>query len=377
MKDIRNFEPLDYLRALWRRRWYALAAFVLVVAATAVYSWRMPDIYRSVSTVRIESTSIPSEYVRPTDRSSPQQQILAIRQSVQSRSFMERLVQEFQLSGYGSGMSFSMDNAIDAIRKSMQITNVSRDTFSIAFSSTDPSLAQRINRRVVETLIQSSSAARKARALEADQFLEDQIRQTEQDLVAAEGKLAEFKRAHLGELPQQSASNLNALNGLHTQLAAVENALQQARDQQKLVSFRAQDQKRLNSLTSSILSSPSLLSSAESESTKKDPKTNSLLKEREATLAALILRYTPSHPDVIRLSREVEELKRQAASANSATGKSPGPTPLESKENPASGTIGSGAAAADAMWEVQSGQLKMEVQTIENQRGRIPVSRGG
>ena len=30
MKDIRNLEPLDYLRIPWRRRWYVLAGFMLV-----------------------------------------------------------------------------------------------------------------------------------------------------------------------------------------------------------------------------------------------------------------------------------------------------------------------------------------------------------
>lgn len=368
MKDLRNLEPLDYLRIPWKRRWYALTGFVVAILATLAYSWQMPDIYKSVSTVQIETTSIARDYVRSPDRSSPQEQIMAIRQFVGSRSFLERLVQEFQLFGYGTNAIFSMATAVAALSNTIRVENVSRDTFSISHSSGDPQLAQTITRRIVETLTQSSSAARKANALEADRFLEEQLRQTEQKLLAQEDKITQFKRAHLGELPEQGAANLNALNGLNTQLTAVENALQQAKDQQKLISFRAQDQKRLNVLTNSILTSPSSALSAETAAKKPASEVNPALKAKLEKLAAMASKYTPNHPDVIQLSREVEELKRQAALENSKAAESQELTALGKPEkNPSLETVGGNASAADAMWEVESAQLKMEAETIKNQ----------
>jgi polysaccharide biosynthesis transport protein len=366
MKDIKSLEPSDYLRIPWRRRWYVLTGFFLVLGGALIYSWSMPDIYRSVARIQIENTSMP--YVRSVSRSSPQEQIKAIRQHVESRSFLERVIQEFQLFGYGSDTSFSSDVAAAKLSNRIEVRNVSRDTFSIAFMSGTPQTAQTINRRIIETLIQAGNAARKANALETDQFIEDQLRQTEQKLKVQEDKITQFKRAHLGALPEQGAANINTLNGLHSQLTAVENALQQARDQQKLIGFRAQDQSRLNALTSSILTSASSASLSETGRNKPSSEINPALKAKEEKLAALTLKYTSKHPDVILLAREVEDLKRQDALKNEFNGDGQEMTALgNSEKDPRSGSLGNEASAAGAMWESESMQLKMEAETIKNQ----------
>jgi len=133
----------------------------------------------------------------------------------------------------------------------------------------------------------------------------------EQDLATHEEKIKQFKTLHLGGLPEQSAANLNALNSLSTQLVSIENSLQQARERQKLLEIRVQQQKRLNLMTQNILIPETPSTDLASNIPPVDPK----LEAKQAELAALIARYTPNHPDVIRLSREVEELKKQHAAA--------------------------------------------------------------
>jgi len=46
---------------------------------------------------------------------------------------------------------------------------------------------------MVETLIQFGNSSRKTRAMETDQFLDEQLRQTGQDLAANEQKIKQFK----------------------------------------------------------------------------------------------------------------------------------------------------------------------------------------
>ena len=107
-------------------------------------------------------------------------------------------------------------------------------------------------------------------------------------------------------------------------------------------------------------------------------RSNPELKAKQEQLAALTIKYTPNHPDVIQLSREVEDLKRQAALESSMTGDGQELTPLgKSEKDPPSEPAGSKASAADAMWEVESAQLKMEAETIKNQISKREKERDG
>ncbi|MBN1567586.1 MAG: hypothetical protein JXA73_07045 [Acidobacteria bacterium] len=359
MKDFKNFSPSDYFSVLWKRKWYALAGFILISGGVAIYSWRTPDVYSSISRIVVIPTIIPQDYVRPSDRSTPEEQIATIQQQVQSRTFLQGIIQDKNLFGYGSDRDFSMDEAINAVSRNIQIIGLSKDTFAISFSATDPHIAQDLTTRIVNDLIRASTSQRKTRALEADQFLDEQLRQTEQELQVHEEKIKQFKLSHLGELPEQNAANMNVLNGLNSQLAAVENALQRARDQEKLISFRLQEQKRLAALT---LNNPTpQIQQDYAAPALEDP----LLKKKQAELAALSLKYTPRHPEVVRLAREVEELKRQSLAESSSAGGTPDFTSLEAESN--EGQAGSSGMVTDALLDMESAEIKIEAQAIQSE----------
>jgi len=84
MKDFKNLNPFDYLRIIWRRRWYALAAFLLVCVLVGVYAWFTP-IFNFGSKDLVESAPISQDYVRSSDRASPEERYPGSQQ-LQSRS---------------------------------------------------------------------------------------------------------------------------------------------------------------------------------------------------------------------------------------------------------------------------------------------------
>ncbi len=310
MKDFKKYSLSDYVRILWRRRWYSLGAMLLVLAGASAYAWLKPSVYRATSRIKVEPVAIPQDYVRPSVRSTPEDQIAAVRSAVQSRSFLQRMIQDFQLFGYGSDVSaFSMENAINAVSRNIEITNVSPDTINIGFSSTDPQLAQSLTRRMVETLIQTNTSSRKSRALETDQFLNEQLRQAQQDLAAQEEKIKQFKATYLGSLPEQSQAVMNALNRMDVQLASAENALENLQERKKMLSAMTQNQSRTASLQQELLFPEGDFLPGTTAAEAPDP----VLASKEAELAALTAKYTPKYPDVVRLSREVEALKQKLA----------------------------------------------------------------
>ena len=311
MKDFRTLHPMDYLRIL-RRRWlYAVLAFLLVAGGIGAYAWRMPNVYKSEATVAVESPPVPQDYVRSSDRATPEERIASIRLQVQSRSFLERMIREVGL-GYDPNPRQSMEALVEAVGQSITVVSTSRSTFRISYYGANPENAQKFVRTIVEKLIQAGNTSRKTRAEETDDFLDSQLRQSEEALLEHEQKIKEFKTRHLGRLPEQSNGNMNALTGLHSQLVSIENALQQARERQKLLDLRSQEQSRLSALTRSI--APAIIL----PEVQNAPPANPKLQAKEAELAALRSKYTPNHPDVARVAREVEELKKQEAADRNA-----------------------------------------------------------
>lgn len=366
MRDFKGLGPADYLKILWWRKLYFIAIFLLVSGGVGVYAWRLPNVYRSETRILVESALLPQDYVRPADRSTPEEQIAAIRERLQSRSLMERVIQDNNLFGYGSGRTFSMDDAVEALRKSIQVINTSRNTFTISFAASDPEFAQSFTKRLADLLIDSNRSSRKTKAVEADAFLDDQLRQTERDLAEQEQKIKEFKTAHLGELPEQSTANMNAVSGLQAQLTAVDNELQHARDQRKLLDFRAQEQKRLSALArNTVPPSPADTRPREVVAA------TAALAAKQAELTALNGKYTPQHPDVVRVSKEVEELKQRLAQALTDAQK-PGNssaelTPLgEGDSKPSATKAATPAINSDTMLEIQEAEIKLEAQTLND-----------
>jgi uncharacterized protein involved in exopolysaccharide biosynthesis len=255
MKDLTKLHPIDYLKILYRRRWYVIAVFLLVSIGAAVYAWRKPDVYRSQARIQVEAAPMPQDYVRPSIRTSPEEQIASIRSAVQSRSLLERMIQDFQLFGYGMGEDFSMEAAVRGVSNNIEITTSSRDTFNVAFHASNPQLAQAFTRRMVETLIQSSTSARRSKAVETDQFLEDQLRRTAEKLAEQEEKIKQFKMAHFGRLPDQFDANMRTLNQLDVALARLENAIGQLHDRRKMAETMARNQQQMMLMTQQLMNS--------------------------------------------------------------------------------------------------------------------------
>lgn len=121
-----------------------------------------------------------------------------------------------------------MDVAVTALKDTMDVKAAPAGTIVVGFRSTKPALARDVTQRLAEEVIRSRSSSREEQATITDQFLDQQLRQAEKDLAVQEDKMKAFKTQYLGALPEQSATNVAALNGLHSQLINNESALQHA-----------------------------------------------------------------------------------------------------------------------------------------------------
>jgi polysaccharide biosynthesis transport protein len=365
MKDLKNLGIVDYLSIVWRRRWYAIIAAVLVASGVSAIVWRLPNLYKSETRVLVESPMVPEDYVRPITRTSPSDRINSISEQIGRRTFLERIVEQFQYGGYRTNPKFLMEDAVRQIRKQIAIEKTSDNTFTLSFTSSDPQISREVTQRLADELIRSSTASRMDKAIATDQFIDGQLREAAQALAAEEEKIKQFKSVHLGELPEQSDSNMNAVTGLNAQLTATENALQQTFQQQKALEYRKEELKRFNQLAKSI---------ENGASDKPDPDSRSIaaleanLAVKRNVLSTLQLKYTSSHPDVISLSREIKDLEQEMAKsiADASGSQAAG----QAAQN--SAIMADGKASQDARaLEFDIASIKNQIEKREKDRAEI------
>jgi polysaccharide chain length determinant protein (PEP-CTERM system associated) len=317
MKDLSHLEVRDYFEILWRRRWYSLIAFVLIVSGVSVYVWLMPDVFKSETRIRVDEPSVSEDYVRPAVRSTPDDRINSIREQLASRSFLERIIEQFPLYGYGTRPDFEMESAVKSARKQIGIEKTSDNTFTISFVSSTPLSAQQVTKQLSEELIRISTSSKKDKVLATNQFIVEQLAKSSDELAAQEEIIKKFKTSHLGELPEQGNANMSALTGLHSQLTATENAIQQAQERQKMLDFKIQERKRLNMLSESLAAAEGAVRTPENKANLPSSVQVELTVKKEL-LAQYLAKYTPNHPDVITLTKDINRLEQQIANQKPA-----------------------------------------------------------
>lgn len=149
--------------------------------------------------------------------------------------------------------------------------------------------------------MEQNASVRVAQSNKTTQFLTEQLNEAKSKLDAQDRLLAEFKAKHLVSMPEREQTNLALLGGMNAQLDATTQAL-----------TRAQQDKSLNE---------TLLTNQEAnwkatQVGQQNPETQDQeLTALQQQLAALLAKYTPQHPDVIKVKAQIEELNRKMAEA--------------------------------------------------------------
>jgi polysaccharide chain length determinant protein (PEP-CTERM system associated) len=332
MKNFQDLTINDYLRIVRRRIWYLIITTVLVSIGSVVYVWRMPSIYKSETTILVSDRLLPEDYIGSLVRQSVMDRIEFARQQVRSRTFVERIAQEFQLVPSGT----NSEQVLNAVISSTDVVVVPPNVFKLGYYSTDPGVAQAVTRRLAERVMQSNDAFRQERVNVADQFLDEQLREAADDLAEAEQKLRDLNQRHFPGVPENVT--MESLGGLQSQLTVAENDLQAALDQRRAYERSLAEQRELklaakSSQPEAVPARPAVAANAV------EPVMSPLearLAQRKADLGTLLTRYTPEHPDVARVTREIRELAAQIAEAPPAAGSATpqAPTPIQTVVKP-------------------------------------------
>ena len=157
--------------------------------------------------------------------------------------------------------------------------------------------------------MEQNATTQEKRFKDTTNFLTQQLGEAKANLDQQDDKLAQFKREHLGTLPEEEQSNLSLLTGMNSQLEAATQALSRAQQDKTF------NESLLNQQEAAWKSSRAGLANSDS--------LDMQLSTLQDQLSAQLAKYTPEHPDVLKTKAQIEDVKRRMAEDGDAKPVSP------------------------------------------------------
>ena len=370
-----------YLRNLFRRRGlYAAIPFVLIVAAALALARSLPDLYYAQGTVTIARQQVPESVVRSTVVVPFAERLRTTSEELKSPASLTALVKEFDLYP-DARRTVPMEALVSWMARSIRIEQVRPDTVVVGFSGYERSKVAKVADRLTQRFIERSVQEREGLADTTSQFLGAELAAARARLVAQERRVQEYREKYAGELPSQTGTNLQILQGLFTQLQPLTDGLRQDRDRRG----------QLQALTPS----PEPTERDEATVPADDPAPVEIdadkqmmesgaplippgpveprLRVARAMLKAMLQKYTPEHPDVIQLQSAIQQLEAVAAVKRDAA-RRPAPT-LLAADDPRRQRADAELARLDARIaerEAQERQLRQAIATYQARLEAVP-----
>jgi polysaccharide chain length determinant protein (PEP-CTERM system associated) len=304
----------DVKRVL-RRFWWILAITVITGGTIAAVAANvLPKKYTSQTLILVQEPGVPSDIVRPVVTEDLNHRLASMQEQILSRSRLEPIIEKLGLYPELRGKVHSED-AVELLRTSIVITPLESmpgtqhqglPGFYVKVTFHDPHIAQQICTDITTMFREQSTRTLELEVTRTTSFLQQQLDEAKAKLDEQDGRLAQFKRKNLGTLPEEQQANLSLLMGMNSQLESNTQALN-----------RAQQDKAFNE---SLLNEQLASLEASQNAPGRNPETlEQQLNALQDQLAALQTRYTAEHPDIIKLKRSIEEMKRRMEEEPKAT----------------------------------------------------------
>ncbi|MFM8330758.1 MAG: XrtA system polysaccharide chain length determinant [Candidatus Methylumidiphilus sp.] len=312
-------ELLHYVQNAARFKWASLALAWVMCLAGWTYVSQMPDVYTASTRVHVDTRSI----LRPllggmTIQPDISSQIRLMTRLIFSRPNLEKIARMTDLD-LAVKDEKGMEKLIKSIQDSLKIEGGENNLFTIGYTDPDAKTAKKVTQAVLTLFVEESLGETRQDSDSAQRFLEQQIKEHEQRLLAAEHAREEFKRANYG-LMDSGKDLYSQLSQLVTQKEEAKLQVQEAIERRDQIQRQLDSEEpmipRMEGEAAAVASSPIEM---------RIQSLRSMLDER-------LLKFTDNHPEVVRLKKSIADLEKQRqAEISAATSQTGDNTPAPQK----------------------------------------------
>lgn len=296
----------DYVAVLRRRKAQLLVPMLAVFVIAAAIAFGLPPVYRSTATILIEQQDIPQDLVRSTVTGYATERIQTISQRVMTRENLWNIVEKYDLFPE-ERRSGDVDAILSNMQKNVEVQMVSADiidprsgrqgkatiAFDLSFYYGEAEAAKEVVDELVSLYLEENIRIREQMASETSSFLSEEANRLSAHIAELEAALASFKEKNVGQMPELMSLNMSLIERTEREL---EDTRREASSLEERKVF------------------------LESQLAQLEPNTGDSPEGRLRSLQMQLLRassiYSPDHPDIINLRREIEVLKAQIGGGN-------------------------------------------------------------
>ena len=298
-----SLTPQDFLQIAIRRKWLILGVILLSLGLSWV-AWKvLPKNYKSTVVITLDRQKVAQDYVRGLSREGrelddPLKQLnQQVTELLLSRTALMEIIET--LKPFGETQDAEAEGVLKFMRRQIT-TEPSRDgaALSISFTHENPLMAQAVTATIGEKLKEGNLTKRERLAENTTAFLTLELDRAKAELEAREKAVSDFKRSHMGELPQQMEANLRALDRIQVEMFTVNETLTSLNSRLGLIEKAIKEYELTGNPSTELSASP-----------RRTDRRLPRLRELERNLASLSATYKQNYPDIVHLKEEIAKLK--------------------------------------------------------------------
>jgi polysaccharide biosynthesis transport protein len=290
-----NPEFSGYIHAIARRKALLFGIAIPIAILAILLSVALPDQYTSSALVEIDESSSAQSLAETSGGASyADQYVTNLKGIVLTDGNLRKMAKEHDLyAGYDDESTMltrlKRDISVNIVTTTILDPRTGRerevvDAFTLSYDNRSPEKAQKGAQWLVGAFLAEHRRQRQGRASNTAEFLGTEAERLRKHVAGLESKLADFKRANAGQLPELTEVNMSMMDRAEAQLAQNE---QQARSLRQDRVFLAAQLEQARSA---------------------GPDAGSV-RQLEEQYARMRSSYDEGHPDMIMLRRQIDSLK--------------------------------------------------------------------
>jgi polysaccharide biosynthesis transport protein len=298
--------PADQISEYWatiRHHGWMIYFVTLALTAVAVMVISLvPDVYQATTTILVDPQKVSDDLVPATVKSPLTERLQNISQEVLGSTHLQQVIDENNLYP-DLRKSMTTDLLLDYMRSQIQITvkhasGSGPASFSITYEGRDPIVTAKVTSELATGFINWDMNSRSSLTKNTAVFLDSRLRAAQSVLERQEGRVREFKMKHLGEMPEETQSNIAQLSQMRANFSANNDTMNRL-EQERL---------GLEQLPQTAQGSQLVPAPVTERARFQDEKL-----KVESQLSELRRRYTPAHPEVFEAQDRLERINHQLA----------------------------------------------------------------
>jgi succinoglycan biosynthesis transport protein ExoP len=233
----------EYALIASRNKWIIAGAITLSLTLALGYYLLATKYYQSQTMIVAEEHGAINNVINKDGDAggSFEQRLFLIQRQIINKNFMDEVAKEFSLFP----SELNQEEQRDALFRILDMTRVERvkmdpavalssqslvEGFVVSFMHENPTTAMQVTARIADKFIEENNREREKEVEGTGEFLDEELRLLKHELEKREENISQFKKSHLGDLPQQTDANIRALDRTEADITTSTESLQRHSD---------------------------------------------------------------------------------------------------------------------------------------------------